>query len=208
MAAEGSESSLPHIEFFGAKFDLRRAGAREVRTGMRGVQQGQSVIVRAHDLVPRADLAVELLDEGSAFTPVYRAPHVPDLEVLPPSARAEAKTRAKGEKDYVLVPIRAMDVPRPPGGLDLAVVVDTSAATDTASLAIARATVGAILAHMGGDDRVVVWAGDASLRPVADGWTGLKKVDEDLRRTAATALANMDRGGATDLGAMLAQAAA
>ncbi|MBI5534402.1 MAG: AgmX/PglI C-terminal domain-containing protein [Deltaproteobacteria bacterium] len=208
MAAEGTDSSLPHIEFFGASFDLLKAGAREVRTGMRGVHQGSNVIVRAHDLVPRADLAVELFDEGTTLTRAYRATHSPDLDVLPPSARSDAKAKAKDEKDYVLVPIRAADIPRVAGGLDLVIVIDTSAATDTASLSIARATVGAVLAHMGGDDRAVVWAGDATLRAVAPGWTGMRKVDEELRRTAATALATIERGGATDLGAMLAQAAA
>ena len=207
MAAEGNEASLPHIEFFGATFDLQRAQAREIRTGMRGVHKGSEVVVRAHDLVPRADLSLELFDEGQTATRVYRSPHVPDLEVLPPDARNEAKTKAKDEKDYVLVPIRAVDVPKVPGGLDLVIVVDASAATDASSLALSRATVGALLAHLGGDDRAVVWAGDASLRNVAAGWSGLQKVDENLRRKAATGLATIERGGATDLGAMLAQAA-
>lgn len=207
MAAEGSEGSLPHIEFFGATFDLQRALAREVRTGMRGVHKSGEVIVRAHDLVPRSDLSLELFDEGRSATRVYRAPHVPDLEVLPPDQRQEARLKASDEKDYVMVPIRAIDVPKVQGGLDLVIVVDASAATDAASLALSRATVGALLAHMGGDDRAVVWAGDAGLRPVASGWNGFRKVDDELRRAAATGLASIERGGATDLGAMIAQAA-
>ncbi|MBI5534228.1 MAG: hypothetical protein HY898_16005 [Deltaproteobacteria bacterium] len=207
MAAEGSEESLPHVEFFGATFDLADAGAKEVRAGMKGVRDGNKVIVRAHDLVPRSDLALELYDDGAAVRG-YRAPHAVDLEVLPPKDRDEARNRAKDESEYLLVPVRSDDVPRLAGGLDLVIVVDTSAATDQASLAISRAAVGALLSHMTGDDRAVVLAGDASLRPVSEGWKDLRKVDDAVRKAAAVGLASIERGGATDLGAMLGDAAA
>ncbi len=207
MAAEGADESLPHVEFFGATFDLRQAGATEIRSGMRGVRQGDVVMVRAHDLVPRADLCLELFDQG-VQPQAYTSPHQPDLEVLPKADQSAARERGKGEMDYVLVPIRAADVPKPPGGVDLVIVVDTSAATEPASLAIARSTVGALLAHLAGDDRAVVWAGDASLRPVVDGWTQLRKMDDGSRQAVAVGLATVERGGATDLGAMLAAAAA
>ena len=208
MAAEGSEESLPHIEFFGASFDLSRAGAKEVRTGMHGTLEKDKVVVRAHDLVPRADLAVELFDEGVTATRAFRAVHGIDEELIAPADRAEARRRARAEPEYLLIPIRATDVPRPAGGLDLVIVVDTSAAMDDASLAIARAAVRALLSHLGEEDRALVWAGDATLRPVAKGWTELRAVNEGVRRDAAMGLATLDRGGATDLGAMLSRAAA
>jgi tetratricopeptide (TPR) repeat protein len=207
MAAEGAEESLPHIEFFRATFDLARAVAREVRVGMQGEQEGQRVVVRAHDLVPRADLALELFGAAASAPSAFRATHQLDPEMIPPAARGAAAADARGEADYVLVPLRAADIPRPAGGLDLVIVVDTSAATDPASLAIARAAVGALLAHMGSKDRAMVWAGDVSLRPVAAGWSALRPVDDELRRAAAVGLATAERGGATDLGALLGEAA-
>ena len=208
MAAEGPEETLPRIEFFRAEFDLQRAGAREIRTGMYGALDSGKVVVRAHDLVPRADLAVELLDDGAFGLRGASASHVVPNELIPPDDRAAAREKAKEEADYVFVPVRADDIPKVAGGLDLVIVTDTSAATDAASLATARASIGALMAHLGGDDRAVVWAGDVGLRPVVEGWTALRKVDVEGRQMVAAGLASMDRGGATDLGGMIAQAAA
>jgi Ca-activated chloride channel family protein len=209
MAADGAEESLPHVEELYATIDLGRAGARDVRAGMAGVRRGDTLVVRANDFVPRADLAVELFDDGASSWRGYRAPHVVDVETLPPGERNEARNKSRTEADYVLVPVWDGDVPGAVGaGLDLAVVVDTSAATEPAALAIARASVGALLAHLGKDDRAVVWAGDSSLRPVVPGRDQLGAVDEAARREILARLAGTPRGGATDLGAMLAAAAA
>src|SRR5213079_2851219 len=38
MAAEGAETSMPHIEELTVKLDLSKSGATEVRTGMAGVR--------------------------------------------------------------------------------------------------------------------------------------------------------------------------
>lgn len=207
MAAEGAEGSLPAIEDLAILVDLGRAGAKEVRAGMAAVRSGETLVVRDHDVVPRADLAVELFDDGAAGQVAYTARHTVDAEVLPPAERAAAAERAKGEADYVLVPVRAGDAPLPAGGLDLAIVIDASAATDAAQLALARAQVTALLSHLGKDDRAVVWAGDVGLRPVVPGRDELAAVDDAGRREIATRLAQLSRGGATDLGAVLSAAA-
>jgi Ca-activated chloride channel family protein len=207
MAADGSESSLPHIEELTARIDLAKAGATEVRVGMAGSRDGNVVVVRAQDHVPRADLSVELFDAGTKSARGYRAVHRPDLEALPPSQRAEATRLAQNEADYLLVPVRAADVPAPAGGLDLAIVVDASAATDAPALALARAATNALLAHLGKDDRAAVWAGDDALRPLLEDRAELAPVDEATRRRISATLANLERGGASDLGAMLAAAA-
>jgi Ca-activated chloride channel family protein len=65
-----------------------------------------------------------------------------------------------------------------------------------------------MLAHLGPQDRAVVLAGDDGLRPVVPGRASLAPVDEASRREVLTSLAGVARGGATDLGAMLSQAAA
>jgi tetratricopeptide (TPR) repeat protein len=207
MAAEGSEGSLPQIEELTVTVDLAKAGADEVRVGMQGVRTGHRIVVRAQDFVPRADLTIELFDRGGSRLTAYRAKHAPDLELLAPSDRAEAGRLARGEADYLLVPIRTPSLPRPAGGLDLAIVIDSSAANEPAAMALARAATAALLAQLGNDDRVVVFAGAEELRPVVSGAGQLAKLDHEGRRRLLTALATLERGGATDLGAMLVQAA-
>ena len=208
MAAEGAERSLPVIEELSVRFDLAKAAAEEVRVGMAGVREGDTVTVRAHDLVPRADLALELFDRGAGGPTGYRAPHALAGDTPEPRERAAGDRRARAEADYVLVRLRPADLPAPEGGLDLAIIVDTSAATEPGSLAIARAATAALLAHVGADDRVAVWAGDTGLRPVLADRPGLAAVDDAARRRILAALATVERGGATDLGGMLGDAAA
>jgi len=208
MAAEGPEASLPHIEELTATIDVGRTRASEIRVGMDGVREGNTIVVKKQDFVPRADLAVELFDNGKKNLTAYRARHQPDLDVLPPDQRADAASKALGEPDYVLVPVRARDVPLPRGGLDLAIVVDASAANEPASMALARAATGSLLAHLSKDDRAVVWAGAEQLRPVVPGMNKLASLDAPAKRRVLASLATLDRGGATDLGTMLTEAAA
>jgi tetratricopeptide (TPR) repeat protein len=207
MAADGAEDSLPHVEELKVTFDLARAHARDVRVGMAGVQSGDSLVVRAHDFVPRADLALELLDDGVTEQRGYRAKHTVDLEALAPDARRAAAAKAEGEADYLLVPVRPNDAKLPSGGLDLAIVIDASAATDPATLSVARAATSALLSHLGDQDRAVVLAGDDGLRAIVPGLEQLSKIDAAGRLKVQDALAQVARGGATDLGAMLAAAA-
>lgn len=208
MAASGPKSSIPMIEELNISFDLGLSGAKEVRVGMDGVLEGNFVTVREHDFMPRADLALELFDLGAPSPGSYSAPHQVDMDTIAISDRGEAIKRAKEEADYVLVNLRPDNIPVQPGGLDLAIVIDASAATDPASLSIARAAAGALLSHLGKEDRAAVFAGDVNLRPVLDKKPGLSAVDETARQEILRNIATIERGGATDLGAMLSQAAA
>ena len=207
MAAEGADGTLPVIEELTARFELEKAGATDVRVGMTGVREGNTIIVREHDLVPRADLALELFDAGASAPAGYRAAHNLALDTLPPKERNGAIQKATAEADYVLVRLRPGDIPVPQGGLDLAVIIDTSAATDPASLSIARSATAALLAHLGEGDRAAVWAGDTQLRPVVADLPGFAAVNDGSRRRILAGLASVERGGATDLGAMLTEAA-
>jgi Ca-activated chloride channel family protein len=215
MAAEGARASLPRIEELTVTLDLARAGALRVRSGMGGVRDGQRVAIKAFDLVPLADLAVELFDDGQSTPVAYRAPHALGAGDAPVSATTgqtqgdttfAAKVSSE-EPDYLLVPVRTTAAETVPPGMDLAVVVDTSAATESGALSVARSLTSALLAHLGPADRAALWAGDAVLHPVADGSGALTTLDDARRRAWLDGLATVDRGGATDIGALLTEAA-
>jgi Ca-activated chloride channel family protein len=208
MAAEGARGSLPRIEELTVNVDLARSGATRVRAGMGGTQDGAGVLIKAFDVVPLADLAVELFDAGQPQPFAYRAPHGMTSEDAPEQAEPGFAAKvSREEPDYLLVPVRATGATEPPQGVDLALVVDTSAATEVGALSVARSLASALLEHLGPADRAALWAGDAKLHPVADGSGALTTVDEAKRRTWLEGLAAAERGGATDLGALLTDAA-
>ncbi|MDB4944036.1 MAG: hypothetical protein JWP97_3570, partial [Labilithrix sp.] len=209
MAAEGARGSLPRIEELRVSLDLGKAGAKTIRAGMNGVREGTNVVIQAFDFTPRADLAVELFDDGEADPVGYRARHALTAADLPMNADAKFAARVSAEEpDYLLVPLRRPAPPaNAPKGIDLAIVVDTSAATEAGALSIARNLTSALLAHLGPDDRVALWSGDATLRPTSPGSGELAPVDAAVRRDYLAGLATVDRGGATDLGALLTEAA-
>lgn len=208
MAAEGARASLPRIEELRVTLDLAKSGADRVRAGMNGRTEGKNVVIQAFDFVPRADLAVELFDGGQSDPVAYRAPHTLTADDIPLNANAKFAAKVSAEEtDYLLVPLRSEAIADNGKGIDLAIVVDTSAATEPGSLSIARSLSSALLAHLGPDDRAALWAGDASLRPVAEGSGELVTVDPKKRRDWLAGLANVERGGATDIGALLTEAA-
>jgi Ca-activated chloride channel family protein len=211
MAAEGARGSLPRIEELRVSLDLAKAGASRVRAGMNGKAEGKNVVIQAFDFVPKADLAVELFDGGEPDPVAYRATHGLTAGDVPMNADPKFAAKVSGEEpDYLLVPLRSGPTDTAESGakgMDLAIVVDTSAATESGALAIARSLTSALLAHLGPDDRAALWAGDASLRPVSTGSGELVSVDANRRRDWLSGLASVERGGATDLGALLTEAA-
>jgi tetratricopeptide (TPR) repeat protein len=213
MAAEGARASLPRIEELNVTLDLARAGARHVRSGMGGRREGERVVIKAFDVVPLADLSVELFDDGETNPVAYRTSHA--LQAIDAPAQADPTFAAKvsrEEPDYLLLPLQSRGLgestdAEPGAGIDLAVVVDTSAATESGALSVARSLATALLAHLGPADRAALWAGDASLHPVAAGSESFSTLDDAKRRSWLDGLSAVDRGGATDLGAILTEAA-
>src|SRR5690606_31247763 len=136
MAAEGATGSLPRIEELTVRVDLSKSGATSVRSGMGGQLDDKKIVVKAYDFVPRADLAIELFDDGLDKVVAYRAPHALPANEAPESAdEAFAKQVSGQEDDYLAVPLRAPALPEDaPKGLDLAIVVDASAATEPSAL--------------------------------------------------------------------------
>ena len=210
MAAEGAKGSWPRIEELTITLDLSKAGAQSVRAGMGGQRDGKKIVVKEFDFVPHADLAVELFDAGGGALMAYRAGHDLPPEEAPASGGDEfAQTVSDGEVDYIAIPLRApASAFTETAGLDLAVVVDTSAATEPSALALARSIASSLLTHLGPEDRAALWAGDASLRPVAEGSGSLVTLDASKKKAWLAGLARVERGGASDIGALLTEAAA
>jgi tetratricopeptide (TPR) repeat protein len=209
MAAEGAKASLPRIEELRISVDLSRSGAKSLRSGMGGQRDGQLMVVKAFDVVPRADFALELLDDGQPALTAYRTRHVlGERDAENEDALERARETSKTESDYLAIPLRAPEsfVKAPPG-VDLAIVVDASAATEVSALSLSRVIAAALLAHLGPDDRAALWTGDASLRPVTDGSGELTRVERKLGERWLSGLSAVERGGATDIGALLTQAA-
>jgi Ca-activated chloride channel family protein len=206
MAFEGSVDAAPLIEDLSIEVDLSRAGVRSVKSVDGAMRVGETVILRKHDLVPRADFSLELYDEGIEGARAIRAAHRPDTVVVGPSEKNDVRRTAEGEPDYLLVPLRVSDWAPVEAGLDVVLVVDTSAATDPAMLRVAQSAARAILTHLGDGDRAVVVAGDDRLRTL--GGTGeLAPIDDASRRAMIEGLSRVEVGGATDLATMLSQAA-
>jgi Ca-activated chloride channel family protein len=206
MAFEGSSDAAPLIEDLSIEVDLSRAGARAVKSVEGAMRVGETVILRKHDLVPRADFSLELYDEGLSATRAFRAAHRPDTVVVGPAEKNDVRRTADGEPDYLLVPLRVSDWAPVEAGLDVVLVVDTSAATDPAMLRVAQSAARAILTHLGDGDRAVVVAGDDRLRTLG-GAGELVPVDDASRRAMIEGLSRVEVGGATDLASMLSQAA-
>ena len=212
MAAEARVRRCRESRSLPCASTWKRSGAQRVQTGgMGGTRDGDAVVVKAFDFVPRADLAVELFDGGQSTPVAYRAPHALGPGDVPVHADSDyAQKISQEEPDYLIVPVRSPPPAEAPTGVDLAIVVDTSAATESrpsAPLAVARSLTSALLAQLGPGDRAALWAGDTTLRPVAEGSGALGAVDGDRRRTWLAGLSSVDRGGATDIGALLTDAA-
>ena len=211
MAAEGARG-VAAAHRGAPRLARSREGRRDARARRHERQDAtaKNVVIQAFDFVPRADLAVELFDGGETepgrVSRAARAHRGGHSDERGREVRGEGVERGAGLPPRA-APQRRRRPTRPPKGIDLAIVVDTSAATESGALAIARSLTSALLAHLGPDDRAALWAGDATLRPVSDGSGELVDVDADKRRDWLAGLASVERGGATDIGALLTEAA-
>lgn len=189
----GDPNDAPRVGEFALDMDLSRAGGRSVRLpdGARFVEG--RVQMRRSDWRPRSDLVVDLVDHSAPVTP---------------SARGYlSAARGADGHDHLLV-----DLNLPRGaeaeGTDLALVLDTSAATTPGALEVARAAVDAMLHQAGANDRVALLLGDLGGRP-AEGPAGrMERVTPARREAILDAIAHARPGGASDLGRMILDAQA
>lgn len=195
--------------------DVSSAGAGRVRAGLGATVERGSVQLRRSDFRPRADLWLELFVDDATVRG-YHAPHSPPVRA--PGSRVIVNEA--DERDYFYLPLRLPErlfgaaAPGTPAPLDVVVVADVSAGTDRNRLELGRAVVESIASHLGPNDRLSVVGADLRLRPLlgeegADRASrmALGSADPSRVEEALDALARMPVGGATDLGASLAEAA-
>jgi len=200
-------ANAPLLQELDIEVDVEKAQAKSVRAGLgaRIAPDGKKVTLERTDYRPRADLVVDLVGPArpAGQARAYRAPHKLMGRVL------------AGEDDYYL--LRTVPLPRDDGGgkrapLDLVILADVSAGTDPVHLQLARTTAEALLRHLGPDDRVALVGADLELHapgpPSAKpGKPALVAAQRATTEQLLEALARQGTGGATDLGAVLTQAA-
>ncbi|MCU0675689.1 MAG: hypothetical protein MUE69_23215 [Myxococcota bacterium] len=195
----------PRIQELAFEADLAQAEVASVRAGLGAEVEGHVVRIRRSDFVPRADLFIEITRaEQPAATTAWRASHV-----APARDPRQGAMPDEQELDYLYVPLRLPDsvFGEVSAGLDLVIVVDVSAGTEPAALELGRSVAESLAVHLGENDRVAVLASDVALRPLAGEGT-LGPATSARMDGVLDALAREPAGGATDLGAVLARAAA
>jgi Ca-activated chloride channel family protein len=196
-------ANAPLLQELDIEVDVEKAGAKSVRAGLGArIVDGKKVALERTDYRPRADLVVDLVGPArpASQARAYRAPHKMLGRVL------------AGEDDYYLV--RTVPLPREAANdkgrspLDLVILADVSAGTDPVHLQLARTTAEALLRHLGPDDRVALVGADLELHaPGKAGKPALVPAQRATTEQLLEALARQGTGGATDLGAVLTQAA-
>lgn len=206
----GAGERAPHVQEMSFVADLARAGAARVRAGMGAVVEGDSVVLRRSDFRPRADLWLELFDaDGTARAQhAYRAAH----EAPPRAPGSREIVHEADERDYWFLPLRLPERLAEQAraeGMDLVVVADVSAATDRSHLELGRSVVESIAAHLGPRDRISIVGADLAIRPLVQGEnaTALGPAEGERLDALLEGLSRVPAGGATDLGAAIAQAA-
>ncbi len=192
----GGGGAAPLIGEMSLEVDLTEAGAGRVEAGMGATVDRSTVTLRRSDFQPRSDFVLTL--RGGERGGTRRG-----------GARGFVSAGGGKDSTYVMVRLRPTELERAGEreGLDLVVVVDTSADTDPTELQLARTAVESLLRHLGPGDRVAVLGGDLGLRSPGGRKARLAKVTPALMDRTLEGLSRQSVGGATDLGQVLTEAA-
>ncbi len=202
-----SGAGAPHVAEFAFVADVAAAGASRIRAGLGATVERDRVELRRSDFAPRSDLWLELTPSADTQR-AYRAAHVPPQRA--PGSRIVVNEA--DERDYWYLPLRLpasiFTEPADAHGLDVVIVADVSAGTDRAHLELGRSVTEAIASHLGPEDRVSIVSSDLAIRAVDGTDAALGEVSRARVEALLDGLARVPSGGATDLGASIAQAAA
>ena len=196
-------ADAPILQELAFEADLSTAKIADVSSGFDAEVDGQIVRMRRSDFRPRSDLWLELRDsEARATQTAWRAEH--SAPVRDPRAGAMPD---EDELDYLYVPLVLPDeiFGEASTGLDVVIVADVSAATERSHLELGRTVVESLTAHLGDDDRVAIVASDVALRHLEPD-SALGPASSARVESLLDALAREPSGGASDLGAALADA--
>jgi len=186
--------------------DAFGANAGAYRAGMGARVEDGNVVLRRSDHRPTADFYLDLIDPEDGGPPEGALAYVVEAQ------DASAGVRAEGDERFVLfdLPLEEDDDEVDDGTaaapLELVIVVDVSGATAPEDLELARATLDAVLRQLSPADRVTLRVGDVHAR-VPDG-ASAELASATEGEALLEALAAVPLGGATDLGAVLREAAA
>ncbi|RLB57255.1 MAG: hypothetical protein DRJ42_00720, partial [Deltaproteobacteria bacterium] len=196
-------ADAPQIGEFVLEVNASGSHAKAYRAGMGAVTTGGQVVLRRSDFRPTSDFYLDLVDEGPPDGEVARA-YVTSVS---------AGDMPEGDEKYVLIDLptaglaagdeeSTADHP-----LELVLVVDASGATDDEDLELSRAIVESVLRQLAPTDRVTLRLGDVRARVPEGVSAEPTEASDETREAILEGLAHADLGGATDLGAMLRDAA-
>jgi Flp pilus assembly protein TadD len=184
-----STEAPPRIGEFFARVNMNGVKPLGIAAGLGSTVADGVVSLRRSDFTPSADLVVEA--------------------VLPRELRSargyvgQAELNEEGG-DYLVLRAETPSV-KPTEGTTLAIVMDVSGSMEPALLDASRALVEALIEGLGTKDRIVVLSADQSARYVGPKEMGA--LDEARRKGILAALAELQSGGASDLGHALEQGA-
>ncbi len=205
----GAEGSSPLLSEFTLQVDTSADSAGAYRAGMGAEVKGRTIVLRHSDFTPRADFYLDLIDKkdkkSASTANTYLAEGDPTAKEQSDQARyaffnlaLRADTRSNPADD-------------PP--LALVILVDRSGSTEPENLELAQATVASLLHQLSDKDQVAIRIADIDAHVpepfINEGKAeGFLPADEKTRDRIMRSLADVDQGGATDLGASLRTAAA
>ncbi|MBX3270276.1 MAG: hypothetical protein KF729_08440 [Sandaracinaceae bacterium] len=202
----GGGRDAPRVQELSIAVDVDEAGVERLRAGMGAAVEGGRVRLRRSDFAPHADFWLEL-HGATGGQRAWRAPHEP-----PPRAPdARAVPGEADERDYFYLPLRLPErlfAEARAEGVDVVLVVDVSAGNDRTHLELGRSVAEALTEHLRDTDRVAIVGADLTVRALGEGAPALGEASSARVEALLDALARTPAGGATDLGAAIAAAAA
>ncbi|MBW2263469.1 MAG: hypothetical protein JRG91_16010, partial [Deltaproteobacteria bacterium] len=201
----GSPGMAPLIGEFSLFADLKDVGTQIVQAGLGARVDEGKVVFTASDFRPKSDFYLELLEV-----------HQEDLEddqVLMATTEYEGEEgllNEAGDERYFysqfLVRPEKLDL-SPTRDLRVAIVTDLSAATDPGLADLGLAFVDSFLKQLDEEDSIAVHAGDLEATLVGAEGGKPVKATAAAKEAAIDALSRRATGGATDIGALITQAA-